>query len=325
MGKSLIAALLFAATGLAQFTPPNGGGGGSGTVTSVGGSFTGGLISVGGSPVTNSGTLALTVAGTSGGIPYFSSASTWASSSAGAAGNLIGWGGAGVAPTDTSIAAASVVQFTGSQTAGGLCFYVSGQNMSCGPQIVVVPGTGSFNSTQGVQALGSNTTGSYNSAQGYAAGFGTSSANANTTGSNNSFFGYQAAPGSSTQQNFMTVIGSQSTGTCSGCVVLGRLSFGDITYVGGLFVQSTTPTTGTTLAVIKAGAADISTTQNLAFQNNSGTVEAWINAVNGNALFNGTITYNGNSPPTNSVVCYKAGGVMGYATNTAGVIGTTCN
>jgi len=38
-----------------------------------------------------------------------------------------------------------------------------------------------------------------------------------------------------------------------------------------------------------------------------------------------TITYNVNSPPTNSVVCYKAGGVMGYATNTSGVIGTTCN
>jgi hypothetical protein len=29
--------------------------------------------------------------------------------------------------------------------------------------------------------------------------------------------------------------------------------------------------------------------------------------------------------PANSVVCYKAGGVLGYATNTSGVIGTTCN
>ena len=51
-----------------------------GTVTSVAQTFTGGLISVSGSPITSSGTLALTVAGTSGGIPYFSSASTWASS-----------------------------------------------------------------------------------------------------------------------------------------------------------------------------------------------------------------------------------------------------
>ena len=69
-----------------------------GTVTSVGASFTGGLVSVGGSPVTTSGTLALTVAGTSGGVPYFSSASTWASSAALAANALVLGGGAGAAP-----------------------------------------------------------------------------------------------------------------------------------------------------------------------------------------------------------------------------------
>jgi hypothetical protein len=68
------------------------------TVTSVGQSFTGGLISVSGSPVTTSGTLALTVAGTSGGIPYFSSASTWASSAALAANALVVGGGAGAGP-----------------------------------------------------------------------------------------------------------------------------------------------------------------------------------------------------------------------------------
>jgi len=77
-----------------------GGGGGSGTVTSVAQSFTGGLISVAGSPITTSGTLALTVAGTSGGIPYFSSASAWASSSAGTAGALMSWGGAATAPAE---------------------------------------------------------------------------------------------------------------------------------------------------------------------------------------------------------------------------------
>jgi hypothetical protein len=72
---------------------------GSGTVTSVGQSFTGGLISVSGSPITSSGTLALTVAGTSGGIPYFSSGTTWASSSALAANSLVIGGGAGAAPS----------------------------------------------------------------------------------------------------------------------------------------------------------------------------------------------------------------------------------
>ena len=42
---------------------------GTGTVTSVAQTFTGGLISVSGSPITAAGTLALTVAGTSGGVP----------------------------------------------------------------------------------------------------------------------------------------------------------------------------------------------------------------------------------------------------------------
>lgn len=79
-----------------------GGGGGSGTVTSVAQSFTGGLISVGGSPITTSGTLALTVAGTSGGIPYFSSSSTWASSGTLDANSLVIGGGAGSAPSTTT-------------------------------------------------------------------------------------------------------------------------------------------------------------------------------------------------------------------------------
>lgn len=78
------------------------GGGGGGGVTSVAQSFTGGLISVGGSPITASGTLALTVAGTSGGIPYFSSASTWASSAALAANAIVIGGGAGAAPSTTT-------------------------------------------------------------------------------------------------------------------------------------------------------------------------------------------------------------------------------
>ena len=88
--------------GLTARLTSGGGGGGSGTVTSVAQTFTGGLISVGGSPVTTSGTLALTVAGTSGGIPYFSSGSTWASSGALTANALVIGGGAGAAPSTTT-------------------------------------------------------------------------------------------------------------------------------------------------------------------------------------------------------------------------------
>jgi hypothetical protein len=75
---------------------------GSGSVTSVAQSFTGGLISVGGSPITTSGTLALTVAGTSGGIPYFSSGTAWASSAALTQYGVVYGGGAGAAPVATA-------------------------------------------------------------------------------------------------------------------------------------------------------------------------------------------------------------------------------
>lgn len=68
-------------------------GAGAGSVTTVG--FTGGLISVA-NPTT---TPAFTVAGTSGGVPYFSSTSAWASSGAMASGQFMLGGGAGSAPT----------------------------------------------------------------------------------------------------------------------------------------------------------------------------------------------------------------------------------
>lgn len=99
--------------------------GASGSVTSVAQSFTGGLISVSGSPITTSGTLALTVAGTSGGIPYFSSSSTWASSAALAANALVIGGGAGVAPS-TITTGTGVVTALGVNTGTAGAFVVNG-------------------------------------------------------------------------------------------------------------------------------------------------------------------------------------------------------
>ena len=64
-----------------------------GTVTSV--SWTGGIVSVA-TPTT---TPAFTVAGTSGGIPYFSSGTAWASSGELTASRIVLGGGAGAAPT----------------------------------------------------------------------------------------------------------------------------------------------------------------------------------------------------------------------------------
>ena len=73
-----------------------------GTVTSVAQSFTGGLISVSGSPITSAGTLALTVAGTSGGIPYFDSAASWVSSAALTQYGIVYGGGPGASPVATA-------------------------------------------------------------------------------------------------------------------------------------------------------------------------------------------------------------------------------
>jgi len=91
----------------------------SGTVTSV--SFTGGLITV----VTPTTTPALTVAGTSGGVVYFSNASTWASSAALAANALVVGGGAGVAPS-TVTTGTGVVTALGVNTGTAGAFVVNG-------------------------------------------------------------------------------------------------------------------------------------------------------------------------------------------------------
>jgi hypothetical protein len=97
-GNTLTKATLTAGTNI-TITNGNGSisiaasGGGSGTVTSVG--WTGGIVSVG----TSTTTPAFTIAGTSGGIPYFSSGTTWASSGALTANAIVLGGGAAVAPT----------------------------------------------------------------------------------------------------------------------------------------------------------------------------------------------------------------------------------
>ena len=87
------------------------------------------MISVAGSPVTTSGTLALTVAGTSGGIPYFSSSSTWASSSALTANALMIGGGAGAAPSTTTTGT-GVLTFLGTPSSANLAAAVTDETGS---------------------------------------------------------------------------------------------------------------------------------------------------------------------------------------------------
>jgi plastocyanin len=84
-----------------------------GTVTSVG--WTGGIVSI----ATATTTPAFTIAGTSGGIPYFSSSSTWASSAALAANAIVIGGGAGVAPSTTTTAS-GILTFIGTPSSANL-------------------------------------------------------------------------------------------------------------------------------------------------------------------------------------------------------------
>ena len=129
-----------------------------GTVTSVAQTFTGGLISVSGSPITGSGTLALTVAGTSGGVPYFSSSSTWATSAALASNALVVGGGAGAAPA-TVTTGTGVVTALGVNTGSAGAFVVNGGALGTPSSGTVtnLTGTASININGTVGATTANT------------------------------------------------------------------------------------------------------------------------------------------------------------------------
>jgi hypothetical protein len=149
-----------------------GGGGGSGTVTSVGLSAPG-FLSVGGSPVTTSGTLALTysgtalpvanggtglTAGTSGGIPYYSGTSALTSSATLAANALVVGGGTGLAPA-TVTTGTGVVTALGVNTGSAGAFVVNGGDLGTpsGGVVTNFSGTASININGTVGATTANT------------------------------------------------------------------------------------------------------------------------------------------------------------------------
>ncbi len=101
------------------FESSPGSAGGGGSVTSVGltvnGTSPSGIFTVTGSPVTVAGTLNVNLAGTSGGVPYFSSSTVMSSSGLLPTGDFVLGGGAGSAPTATF----SVVPVANGGTATG--------------------------------------------------------------------------------------------------------------------------------------------------------------------------------------------------------------
>ena len=126
-------------------TPP-------GTVTSV--SWTGGIVSV----ATSTTTPAFTIAGISGGIPYFSSGTTWASSSVLNANALMIGGGAGVAPS-TVTTGTGVVAALGVNTESAGAFVVNGGGLGTPSSGTVtnLTGTASININGTVGATTPNT------------------------------------------------------------------------------------------------------------------------------------------------------------------------
>ena len=125
---------------------------GNGTVTSV--SWTGGIVSV----ATATTTPAFTIAGTSGGIPYFSNGTTWASSAALAAGSLVLGGGAGVTPATTTTGT-GVVTALGVNTGTAGAFVVNGGALGTPSSGTVtnLTGTASININGTVGATTANT------------------------------------------------------------------------------------------------------------------------------------------------------------------------
>jgi hypothetical protein len=137
---------------------------GTGTVTSVAQSFTGGIVSVAGSPITTSGTLALTVAGTSGGVPYFSGTNTWASSAVLTNNALMIGGGAGFAPA-TIATGTGVVGALGTNVGSAGAFVVNGGDLGTpsGGVVTNLTGTASIN-INGTVGASTPTTGVFTTA-----------------------------------------------------------------------------------------------------------------------------------------------------------------
>lgn len=287
-------------------------GGGSGTVTSVG--FTGGLISVG-TPTT---TPALTVAGTSGGIPYFSSASTWASSAALAANALVTGGGAGAAPatvtTGTGVLTALGVNVG---SAGAFVTFNGALGTPSSGTVTNLTGTASININGTVGATTQNT-GQFTSLA-YSTTLTGTSANANAlaiglNGATNPALNVDASTASSATGIriksaaaaagvALSVISSGTNENLtidakgSGTVAIGGTSTGAITLTRATTISAALTYGGVTLANAVTGTGNMALSISPAFTTPT-LGAATATTINGNALTAGTWTLTGAASKT---------------------------
>jgi hypothetical protein len=119
-----------------------------GTVTSVG--FTGGIVSVA-NPTT---TPAFTVAGTQGGVPYFSSSSAWASSAAGTAGQVLTSNGASAPTWQTILPSGTAMLFAQTAAPTGFTKSLTHDNKA----LRVVTGSASSGGTSAFTTVFTNQT-----------------------------------------------------------------------------------------------------------------------------------------------------------------------
>jgi len=222
---------------------------GGGTVTSVG--WTGGIVSV----ATATTTPAFTIAGTSGGIPYFNSATTWATSAALTQYGVLYGGGPGVAPAATSagITGQVLVANTGGAPTWGA---VVGVGDVVGPASATTGAVALFDGTTGKLIKNSSTSDATINSVNIGLGqnnistnlrFGVGSLQAISTGNNNIAFGtsamtlattatYNIAIGIETLKNLTTgsrnvAIGWNTlrlSGSCSRNTALGHSSMGQM-------------------------------------------------------------------------------------------------
>ena len=259
----------------------------SGTVTSV--SFTGGLISVG----NPTGAAVLTVAGTSGGIPYFSSSSTWASSAALSANQLVIGGGAGAAP---------------STLAAGTNGYV----------LTMVSGSPTWLASSGITGLTVGTTSVASGTSGYVlynnAGV---LGNLATTGSGNVVL--------STSPTLVTpTLGVASatsytaTGTITGSATTGVFNYGTLGFSDvGLYGSFTAASTTYTQMVLQNTNAGSGSSTDYIVANNNGTSTSYYGDFGINSsTFSGT----GSLALPNAVYLYAASGDLALGTSTANSI-----